>query len=74
MKKKSHARAPDKRNFSVALPITLIDALEEIAKNEDRSRNRQIEYFLKEKVREYKAKKGLQSLPNPSGKSKAVAS
>jgi hypothetical protein len=74
MKKKSHARAPDKRNFSVALPITLIDALEKIAMKEDRSRNRQIESFLKEKVQEYKAKKGLQSLPNSPGKPEAVAS
>ena len=74
MKKKSHARAPDKRNFSVALPVTLIDALEEIAKNEDRSRNRQIESFLKEQVRVYQTKKGLKPLPSPLGEVEAAAS
>jgi hypothetical protein len=51
MKKKSHSRAPDKRNFSVALPVALIEQIEAIAKDETRSRNRQIEHFLQESVK-----------------------
>jgi hypothetical protein len=75
MKKKSHQRAPDKRNFSVALPITLIDQIEAIAKSETRSRNRQIEHFLQECVRNEKQKKtGINALPNFGGKSEAAAS
>lgn len=50
MKKKSHARSPDKQGFSVALPITLVRAIEDIARRESRSRNGQIEYFLHQAV------------------------
>lgn len=76
MKKKSHARAADKRNFSVALPITLIDEIAAVAKRESRSRNGQIEHFLKEAVRSHIRKKteDLHSLPSPRGKTAAVAS
>ena len=75
MKKKSHARAADKRNFSVALPITLIDEIAAIAKRESRSRNGQIEHFLKESVRSHVRKKtDIHSLPSPRGKTAAAAS
>jgi hypothetical protein len=57
MKEKNHARALDKRNFSVALPIKLIDAIERIANAENRSRNRQIETFLQQQVGQYHAEK-----------------
>jgi hypothetical protein len=63
MKEKSHARALDKRNFSVALPIKLIDAIEQIANAENRSRNRQIETFLQEQVRQYHAEKAATAHP-----------
>jgi hypothetical protein len=75
MKKKSHDRAPDKRNFSVALPIELIEKLEAIAGAETRSRNKQIEHFLQQSVSHYKANKmGLKPLPSLPGECKAVAS
>ena len=53
MKKKSHDRSPDKRNFSIALPIALIEKLQGIAADEARSRNRQIERFLESAVKQW---------------------
>ena len=55
MSKKSHDRDPNKRNFSVALPITLIEDLQRIADKETRSRNMQIQHFLEIAVNEYKS-------------------
>ena len=55
MKKKNHDRSPDKRNFSIALPLTLIADLERIAAKETRSKNRQIEHFLSAQVDKWKA-------------------
>jgi hypothetical protein len=52
-KTKSHARAPGKRNFSIALPEVLIASIQSIADAESRSKNKQIEYFLTAAVREY---------------------
>lgn len=54
MKKKSHSRAPDKIGFSIALPEKLATELQEIATRETRSRNGQIEHFLRESVQEWK--------------------
>lgn len=51
MAKKSHDRSPDKKGFSIALPIALIADLERISKAETRSRNGQIESFLQDSVR-----------------------
>ena len=55
MKPRNHERSPDKRNFSIALPKTMIDDLSFIAKEETRSRNGQIECFLAQSVKEWKA-------------------
>jgi hypothetical protein len=57
MKPKNHSRAPDKKGFSIALPITLIDALTTIANHENRSRNRQIQHFLEKSVQEWQSQK-----------------
>lgn len=70
MKTKSHSRSPDKKNFSVALPIVLIEQLKKIAKEETRSRNGQIELFLKESVDRWISEKAppvkmLSSLESP---------
>lgn len=54
MAKKSHDRSPDKKGFSIALPIALIADLERISKAETRSRNGQIERLLQESVRLWK--------------------
>lgn len=51
--KRNHERSPDKRAFSVALPKALIEELGRIAKKEHRSRNGQIELFLKEAVEDW---------------------
>lgn len=65
MPTKSHDRSPDKRNFSVALPKKLIADIEAIADREDRSRNKQIEHFLKDSVERWNQgkKPHLKSLP-----------
>lgn len=55
--KRNHDRAADKTAFSVALPKKLVSDLEEIAKTETRTRNRQIEHFLTESVARYWAAK-----------------
>lgn len=55
MKKKSHDRSPDKKGFSIALPKKLVAEIQAIADDETRSRNGQIELFLKDCVRRYKA-------------------
>jgi len=57
MKKKSHARASDKKGFSVALPVTLLDEINRIAACETRSRNKQIEKFLQDAVTEFRQSK-----------------
>jgi hypothetical protein len=51
--KKNHDRAPDKKGFSVALPKQLLSDIEQIAKEEHRSRNGQIEHFLAESVQRW---------------------
>ena len=48
--KKNHDRAPDKIGFSVALPKSLVAQIEAMANDQSRSRNGQIEHFLKEAV------------------------
>lgn len=54
MKKiRNHDRSPDKQGFSVALPKVLLQQIEDIAKQESRSRNGQIEYFLGQAVEEW---------------------
>lgn len=55
MKERNHSRSKEKRNFSIALPETLIADLKSIAQTETRSRNRQIEHFLAEEVKRWKA-------------------
>ena len=59
MKTRNHDRSPDKTGFSVALPKTLLEEVERIAKAEHRSRNGQIEHFLFESVRVWKESKHL---------------
>lgn len=54
MPQRNHDRAPDKKNFSIALPKTMIDDLQKIADKETRSRNRQIEHFLSQAVERWK--------------------
>ncbi len=54
MKKKNHDRSPDKQGFSIALPRTLVSAIEQIAEEEQRSRNGQIEYFLARAVKDWR--------------------
>jgi hypothetical protein len=53
--KKNHDRSPDKKGFSVALPKQLLSDIEQIAKEEHRSRNGQIEHFLAESVDRWQA-------------------
>ena len=53
MKKKNHDTAPDKRVGSISIPIVLWDATAEIAKREDRSRNKVIERLLTDAVARY---------------------
>lgn len=64
MNKRSHARSPEKKNFSIALPIVLITDLEKIAKAETRSKNGQIEYFLAEQIKLWKAKNSPVTAPS----------
>lgn len=56
MKGKNHERSPDKKGFSIALPIHLIDQIQVIADGETRSRNKQIEHFLDNAVKQWNAK------------------
>lgn len=64
MSQRNHSRSKDKRNFSIALPKTMIADLERIAAKETRSRNGQIEHFLAESVAAYKAdQKKTEALP-----------
>lgn len=66
MSKKNHDRSPDKKGFSVALPRDLLAKIEEIAKEEHRSRNGQIEYFLDRSVKKWKADRtGSTAQSNP---------
>ena len=67
MKKKSHERSPDKTGFSVALPKKLVAEIKQIAKDETRSRNGQIERFLEECVMRYKAGSRLESAEDEDG-------
>lgn len=53
---KSHARSPDKKGFSIALPKTLIKQIEEMAQKETRSRNGQIQHMLEKMIAEHKGK------------------
>jgi hypothetical protein len=48
--KRPTQRDPSKVAFSVALPRSLVAQIEEYAADQSRSRNGQIEYFLKEAV------------------------
>ena len=57
MKTKNHARATDKKGFSIALPVTLIAEIQKIASGERRSRNNQIELLLEEAVRIWNAER-----------------
>ena len=69
MKKRSHERSTDKKGFSIALPITLINDLQAIANLETRTRNGQIEHFLTEQVKLWKAKNNPaapQAKPRPA--------
>jgi hypothetical protein len=53
--KRNHARAADKGSFSVALPKSLAAKLQQIADDEHRSRNGQIEHFLRIAIRAYES-------------------
>ena len=71
MSTKNHARSPDKKGFSIALPIVLIDQIQAIAEKEARSRNGQIQKFLDESIKRWDEDRKpiakphpLQSLPN----------
>jgi hypothetical protein len=64
MTAKSHDRSPDKKNFSIALPIALIDQLQRIAEAEHRSRNRQIEKFLEESAQRWSADSKASAAPS----------
>ena len=55
MKKKSHANAADKTGFSVVLPTVLADALREMANEQSRNRNAQINFILKAEIARWKA-------------------
>lgn len=57
MKTKNHARATDKKGFSIALPISLIAEIQSIAAKQRRSRNNQIELLLEEAIRVWKAER-----------------
>jgi hypothetical protein len=59
MSTRNHDRAPDKSNFSIALPKLLKKQLQGIAKIESRSRNRQIEKMLTEAVRDWESRNGM---------------
>lgn len=50
-------RDPNKGHTSLTLPKDLLRALQAIAENEDRSRNKVIEILLTEQVASYHAKK-----------------
>lgn len=71
MSTKSHARSPEKRGFSIALPIKLIDQIQTIADKETRSRNGQIQHLLERAIMEYEESRDekthdeLHSLPPP---------
>ena len=53
MKKKNHARSPDKQGFSVALPKDLLAKIESLAAAETRSRNGQIQHLLEQALKTY---------------------
>lgn len=68
MKTRSHDRAPDKKGFSIALPKQLLAEIQHIATSETRSRNGQIEKFLDDCVKQYKAMKSAEKAkPFPLG-------
>ena len=57
MKKKSHANAPDKCNFSVAMTKVLAAELKEMAKEQGRNRNAQINWLLRNEIERWKAER-----------------
>ena len=65
MKKKNHDRAVDKKNFSIALPLTLIAQLQSIANLETRSRNKQIQHFLELSVQRWNDQQQPANFPPP---------
>lgn len=56
--KKPIIRDPSKKNFSIAIPKTLVAKVQEIADREHRNRNSQIEHLLTLMVAEYETKHG----------------
>jgi len=53
-KEKSHARDPSKKQTSIAIPGVLLDAIQNMADQELRTRNNMIEVLLREAVEEKK--------------------
>lgn len=53
-KEKSHARDPSKKQTSIAIPSILLDAIQNLADQELRTRNNMIEVLLREAVEEKK--------------------
>lgn len=67
MPPRNHDRSPDKKNFSIALPKGLITDLQMIADQETRSRNGQIEHFLRDAVTDWKKENSLSVLKVAGG-------
>lgn len=72
MPNKSHDRSPEKQGFSIALPKHMIEELKNISKEEDRSRNSQIERLLREGIDAWNsqhkaAKSSKPAPPHPCG-------
>lgn len=60
---RSHERASNMGQTSIAIPKQMLIELSAIAKKEERSRNKTIEILLRKAVAEYKAhKKGIVSI------------
>lgn len=56
--KKAPVRDPLKKNFSIAIPKTLVAKVQKLADLEHRNRNSQIEHLLAVMVSQYEAKNG----------------
>jgi hypothetical protein len=56
--KKTPVRDPSKKNFSIAIPKTLVAKVQKLADLEHRNRNSQIEHLLTIMVSQYEAENG----------------
>jgi metal-responsive CopG/Arc/MetJ family transcriptional regulator len=66
MKEKTHTRAAGMKSTSIAVPEILLEKVQEIADREARTRNKQIELYLRMAVEDYEKYHGHLKTSAPS--------